>query len=182
MDYKSLEKNLVLQYSKVIKEFSHSEANRKVYVLVFHIDPYHGGITLYINNEIKLKDTTAEYQKKYPNDNYTEDGLRYSSGDFSFEYHADDLSLIISDLLETYQNVVVQEIDHEDTEGYWDELFKFTNVIKKTLQNLEKYISLLDKTNHFTSYIEFHETDEEDEKFLLEGVELIEIDNPSSGL
>lgn len=30
MDYESLEKNLVLQYSKVIKEFSHSEANRKV--------------------------------------------------------------------------------------------------------------------------------------------------------
>lgn len=131
---------------------------------------------------MKLKDTTAEYQKKYPNDNYTEDGLRYSTGDFSFEYNADDLSLNTSNLLKMYYNLVGQEIDDEDTERYWGELFKFTHVIKKTLQNLEEYISLLDKTNQFTSYIEFHDTDEEDEKFLLEGAELIEINNRSSGL
>ncbi|RAP27632.1 hypothetical protein C2W64_00781 [Brevibacillus laterosporus] len=173
MNYKSLVENLVLQYSKVIKEFSQSEDNKNVYALLFHVDPYHGAITLYLNNESKLKETVLRYQNMYPNDSYTEESLRHSSGDFSFVYHADKLSSNIKDLLKTYYNLVVEEIDYEDTERYWIELFTFTKAIKRTLQKLEQYILLLDKTDNFDSYIEFHDTDEGDTNFLLEESELV---------
>ena len=176
-DFEALHKVLLPSFREVIDEFSKSEDNEEVYAVVLDGNDEYGYLILSLNTEKALRKRIDEVYPEYENsDIFGLHGLKYNSGDFTFQDIATESSEFeslrksynqyLSCLTEKYLAESSDDTDEyftcsSDTSEVDALVEQFSDVMARIIKDLKADLNKLDKTSNFIACHAFHDMDEE---------------------
>ncbi|MFC3748979.1 DUF4303 domain-containing protein [Paenibacillus sp. GCM10012306] len=147
---------------KTLEDFSKTEGNQDVYAVVLDAESTYGRVLLRWNTLAALQKTVESYYSSYTPDRVNgRSGLKFNSGDFSYEDPAqpeamDEFAYLLECRLTELYDKEDEDANAPEIQEANDLRAKFIEMLIEMVDELQDVMQLLNKTDDFMAFVVDH--------------------------